>query len=337
MRRLWARNRTVTLAWSLIFSGLVIIAITLAGPALQNHFALKAAGGSPEGPLPKAAFTWHLHRRFHPDYHLVWVKLPKEAPFTVLPAIAQPGTLLGVEDWPNQGSLAEIIINAGYFDPNNKKTVSWVTLPDGRTLNPKENERLTENSNLAPWLPAIWERSEFRTLSCDTNKIRYEIAPHSQALPERCHQLGAVGGGPRLLPESTAEQEAFWVPAKQRDAVGYNRPDARMAIGFTEGGDLMLVMVQQPRSLKGKGGLSLPAFQAVLKELGLVEALNLDGGGSTSLWAKDIGTLYGATLPDGQAEKRKVLSVLQVWPAPTHTDKQLLPVQPGKALLKAPQ
>jgi exopolysaccharide biosynthesis protein len=70
-------------------------------------------------------------------------------------------------------------------------------------------------------------------------------------------------------------------------------------------------MVEQDNS---SGGVSLPELAETLKTLGAVEAINLDGGSSSSFWHKETGAVYGKKQQDGNPVKRPVLSVLSVEP-----------------------
>ena len=62
------------------------------------------------------------------------------------------------------------VINAGFFDAKNKKTVSYVTIDGKEVLNPKENENLINNEALKPHLDKILNRSEFRILQDEKGK-----------------------------------------------------------------------------------------------------------------------------------------------------------------------
>ncbi len=205
------------------------------------------------------------------------------------------------------------IINGGFFDAANGKTTSYI-IEDGKTVgDPKLNPRLMNNRDLAPYLNQIFNRSEFRTYLC--GEVReYAIAPHNESVPAGCKLLDALGAGPRLLTDITAETEGFFRrEAKRivRDPIGVEMPNARSAIGITAGGDLILVMVAQKPDSLPNSGLSLPELADFLRSLGVKEALNLDGGSSSSFYF-DGRTYYGKLDKDGQPIKRSVKSVLIV-------------------------
>ncbi|MDQ3938294.1 MAG: phosphodiester glycosidase family protein, partial [Chloroflexota bacterium] len=85
----------------------------------------------------------------------------------------------------------------------------------------------------------------------------------------------------------------------------------RTAVGITAGGRVILVTVDGRSSTSG--GLTLPELAEVMLGLGAVSALNLDGGGSTTMAVRDPGDLDVSivnTPSDGT--ERTVATALQV-------------------------
>ena len=107
----------------------------------------------------------------------------------------------------------------------------------------------------------------------------------------------AIGGGPVLVQDGRADltwtEEVFFGGS----GVDTTSARARTAVGYTAAGDLLLVVVPE------RSGLTLPALAALFVDLGAVEALNLDGGGSSALSAG------GVSLVDSG---RPVVSVLRL-------------------------
>ena len=88
--------------------------------------------------------------------------------------------------------------------------------------------------------------------------------------------VAALGGSPRLLDKGKAAY-----PAGETDSFTQGR-HPRTMVGVTAAGELLLVTAD------GRGasaGLTLPEAAALLAGLGAVDALNLDGGGSTTFVA----------------------------------------------------
>jgi len=76
-----------------------------------------------------------------------------------------PETLETVEEAAEK-NYAKVAINAGFFDPNNGKTISYILKNNNIIENPENNERLTQSEELKPYLEKIYNRSEFRNMSC---------------------------------------------------------------------------------------------------------------------------------------------------------------------------
>ncbi|QLE41627.1 phosphodiester glycosidase family protein [Nostoc sp. C052] len=233
--------------------------------------------------------------------------IPANSRFLVTPALSEK--VATVEEFA-QKHQATAILNAGFFDPANQKTTSYVVIQGKLIADPKENERLVNNPNLKPYLGQILNRTEFRRYLCGQT-IRYSIALHSQSPPAGCQLVDAIGAGPRLLPQLSLVKEGFVDNANKRDALGSNQPNARTAVGITRDGSVVLVMVAQKPSAPSTSGISLPGLADLMKTLGAEQAMNLDGGSSSSLYYKGK-TFYGKVDLEGNSIKRPVKSVLLV-------------------------
>ena len=233
--------------------------------------------------------------------------IPASSKFLVTPALSKK--VSAVEDFSRQ-TRSNAIVNGGFFDPVNQKTTSYVVLFGKLVADPRENERLTNNPNLKPYLAKILNRTEFRRYLCGQT-IRYDITLHSEPPPTGCQLVVALGGGPSLLPELTLAQEGFVDNGNGRDALGSRQPNARTAVGITRNGSVILVMVAQKPDAPTKSGMSLPALADLMKTLGVEKAMNLDGGSSSSLYYNGK-SYYGKVDKALNPVKRPVKSVLLV-------------------------
>lgn len=129
----------------------------------------------------------------------------------------------------------------------------------------------------------------------------------------------AIGGGPNLVSNGqvnvTYDQEVMF-----GSGVGLDNGDPRTAIGYTADGKIILFVVD------GRGaslGMSLPQVAQTMIDLGCVEAVNLDGGGSSTFYAD--GMLRNTPSDGGE---RLVASAFAVVPAPSY-DNQMDTEGPG--------
>lgn len=197
------------------------------------------------------------------------------------------------------------VLNGGYFDPKNHQTTSYIVQNGELVANPEDNERLINNPDLTLYLKKILNRSEFRRYQCG-NTRRYDITLHQQPPPAGCVIVAALGGGPQLLPEITAEAEGFVDSEKGRDAIGSNQPNARSALGITKEGDIIWVMAEQKPL-----GVTLAELAAFFSTLGVEKAINLDGGSSSAFYYQGK-TYYGKIDEEGNPVQRPVKSVLLI-------------------------
>ncbi len=118
----------------------------------------------------------------------------------------------------------------------------------------------------------------------------------------------AIAAGPLLIKDGvvhiTDNEEVFF---------GSSIPNVhpRTAAGVTEDGEVLLLVVdgRQPASR----GVNLVELASILLDLGAVQALNLDGGGSSTFFAG--GELLNR--PSGGRDQREVMSAITVQCAPS--------------------
>lgn len=211
-----------------------------------------------------------------------------------------------------QGAVAGL--NGGYVNHQDGVSASYVTIDGGLRSDPHDNDLLVNNPKLKPYLGRIFHRTELRVLAGPSGTC-WRLAPHAEPLPAGYRLMHALQAGPRLLPTLRLEQEGF-VAYGRRDAQGrrplvrdgiaaYGRA-ARSALGLRPDGTMLLVAALGPEG----GGLTLPELRDLLASEGCSEALNLDGGSSTSLVVRDGDRLNEYAPPKGGAKVRSVLLIL---------------------------
>jgi hypothetical protein len=124
--------------------------------------------------------------------------------------------------------------------------------------------------------------------------------------------LGVVNGGPRLLrggrPDVTADAEGFDHPGDPGFYYAFGlRRNPRTIAGVTRGGRLLLVAVDG-RAPGYSAGLDFEEDAAVMRALGAVDAVNLDGGGSTTMTVR--GTVV--TRPSDATGERPIADAIVV-------------------------
>ena len=120
--------------------------------------------------------------------------------------------------------------------------------------------------------------------SGDRLDINVEIVPYSLTQPMELKQI--VGGGPRLVKGGrvyvSKKEEKF-----KRDIA--TARTSRTAVGITGAGNILFVAIDKTSRIKSDGltksqGMTLEELSELLMILGAVDAMNLDGGGSTTMY-----------------------------------------------------
>jgi hypothetical protein len=121
--------------------------------------------------------------------------------------------------------------------------------------------------------------------------------------------LMGLGGGPTLIKNGviriTHDEEVFF-----GSGIDWTSPRARTAVGFTDDQKLILLIVEEG-SANNSVGATLQQLAEILLSLGAKQAMNLDGGGSTTLSVK--GSLFSR--PQGGTFQRPMPSILAVVPS----------------------
>ncbi|MGH2412410.1 MAG: phosphodiester glycosidase family protein [Microcystaceae cyanobacterium] len=283
------------------------IAFAVSCQATQSPSGEQSGSDSPvSASSPEPTLQYQIYELSGSTVHTLLI--PTKSQFSVKVALSPTVDTL---DTFAQRHRALAVLNGGFFDANNAKTTSYIIEHGQVVADPKLNERLMQNPNLTPYLARILNRSELRRYLC-SKTVRYAIAFHNDSIPKDCQFTDALGGGPRLLPKITAQAEGFSDEAGGkiiRDPLGLKQANARTAVGITREGNLLWVMAAQKFISSGTSGLSLPELANFLKTLGVEEAINLDGGSSSSLYYR-AKIYYGKVDERGNLVKRPVKSAL---------------------------
>jgi hypothetical protein len=220
---------------------------------------------------------------------------------------------------------AAVVLNAGYFGADERRTYpSGLLLEDGRMISAAADYQTREDPNSKEKVRYELTRGAIGFLADDRADIAYCVTKDKKVfeVPEPVRNkagrpatrvpsdqwrpwavVDAVQAGPMLVQggvvDVTDDEEVFF---------GTTIPlvHPRSAVGVTADGDVILLVVdgRQPRSR----GVDLSELALILHSLGCVEALNLDGGGSSALVVNG----ERLNLPCGEPKEREVASALVV-------------------------
>jgi exopolysaccharide biosynthesis protein len=114
----------------------------------------------------------------------------------------------------------------------------------------------------------------------------------------------AIGGGPVLVQEG-----AVFITNKEEQLYAFEKNDLhpRTAIGYTRNHRLVILVIQG-RTPGVAEGATLEEEARILVELGCIEAMNLDGGGSSCMLINGRETI----VPADEGKQRAVASVFMV-------------------------
>ncbi|MCY3001528.1 MAG: family 10 glycosylhydrolase [Planctomycetota bacterium] len=218
---------------------------------------------------------------------------------------------------------ALVAINAGYFGGG--KSLSLV-VDDGKELSPNAPSIARDGVSLFPTRGAFGLFPDGTSdigwvYDVDGKLVSYAVpspirsgAPQPRPSAEFPAQMRpwtpelALGGGPVLIESGTTrityEEEVFF--GSGMGSIDSRHP--RTALGYTHDGRLLLLVVDG-RS-RESAGATLGDLARELRARGAVEALNLDGGGSTTLVVN--GTVINQ--PSDKSGAREVASALLLVP-----------------------
>ncbi|MFN8577013.1 MAG: phosphodiester glycosidase family protein [Candidatus Sericytochromatia bacterium] len=184
-------------------------------------------------------------------------------------------------------------INGGFFNHSDGSPVSKVYINDNLLDDPKNNKSLVNNKKLKNLLDKIFNRSELRLTEFKGQK-KINICLNDYPLKNGERRLYSLQAGPQLLPRITLEEEAFISKDSKgnilRDGISSFSKVARSAVGITKEQNLIFVSI-------GDKGLTIDELSTVMKNLGAIKAMALDGGSSVSMvWTEGNNYKYFSSM-----------------------------------------
>ena len=177
-------------------------------------------------------------------------------------------------------SKATLTVNAGFFDPKNGKTISYIVTDRMISADPMFNSSLLANPFFRKNMNIILNRSEFRIMQCG-NKFQYDIVSHNSSVPFGCAVITSAQGGPLVLPELRLEEEGFVVRDEEgnvtREAASVLHKTSRTVIGVKGNDECHIFIVTD------ENPMDMYEVKELCKKYGLTRAMAFDGGSSTSM------------------------------------------------------
>lgn len=201
---------------------------------------------------------------------------------------------------------SELTVNAGFFDPKNGKTISYIVTDRMISGDPMFNTSLTSSPFFRKNMNTILNRSEFRVMQCGNN-FEYAIVSHKSEVPFGCALVTSAQGGPLILPELRLEEEGFIVKNSEgkviRESASVLHKTSRTIIGIkgTDECHILIITDDNP--------MDMYEVQKLCSELKLDRAMAFDGGSSTSLNYKNIEVV--STKGDGAGRMVKSFMIIQ--------------------------
>ncbi len=237
--------------------------------------------------------------------------LPLEAWFVRIPA--RYALRVAVSDDPadrreTTSSLARdagacVAVNGGYFRMGDfPASAVGLLVQDGRVTAPATRETGPDSARQAVTRAALGRGADGRyQVGWAAGDDALAPQPGGEARP--WHPAQALGAGPMLLQNGqyriTAYEEGFGGTMPQRHP--------RTAAGIAANGDLILMVVDGRHA--GSRGAYFAELARLMRSAGARDALNLDGGGSTTLVVR--GRLVNH--PTGGQVEREVMNALLVF------------------------
>ena len=228
--------------------------------------------------LPKGAEGYTLLRAEILDSHQT-VSVIKYSPKKFKTAIVQPEKLTRLSA-SAKAHGADFGVNAGYWDVRINKPSTYLKL---------NNEQIA--------VTADFEKERVDGLVCVSKKkvvLDYCKAGHESAHAKKYKNI--LAAGPVLIDEGKCIDHDAYTKGMVDNAGGkpvgafytYTQRHPRTAIGTDKKGNVYLVVVDG-RSAGNAEGVTITELTKICAWLGMRDAINLDGGGSSTMWTAEEG------------------------------------------------
>ena len=179
----------------------------------------------------------------------------------------------------------DFVVNGGFFDVKNGKSVSYVTIDNELVADVEDNVKLMKSLKAQGRYEQVLSRAELRILENKRHKLKFDIASHNDPIKKGYKIKHALQAGPMLLPTIDLVQEGFVI--KENDIVKSQSVDIlkrreRTAIGL-KGKYLYIVLFTKDHKVD-----AYEMKKYMEKTLKVKKSMALDGGLSTAVNYKNI-------------------------------------------------
>ena len=179
----------------------------------------------------------------------------------------------------------DLVVNGGYYDVKNGKSVSYVIIDGILEGNLDNHTDLIESLKKEERLDKVKSRAEFRILENKRHKLKFDIARHTDPIKKGWTIKHSLQAGPMLYPAMDLVNEGFVVYeddiVKSQSADILKRRE-RTAIAL-KGKYLYIVIFTKDHKVDAK---ELKDFME--KNLKVDKAMAFDGGISTAINCKNV-------------------------------------------------
>lgn len=180
----------------------------------------------------------------------------------------------------------DLVVNGGFFDVDNGKDASYVTIDNVLVGNIEKHYTLIENLKKEDRLDKVLSRAELRILENKRHKLKFDITRHNDPIDKNYTIKHALGAGPMILPAMDLEGEGFVVYDEHRivksQSVDILKRRERTVVGL-KGKYLYIVLFTKDYRVDAN-----ELCDYLFNKLKLKKALALDGGLSTAINHKDM-------------------------------------------------
>ena len=211
----------------------------------------------------KKGVTWyqgHFENLFNSVQEINWVEIDLRRYHKNIHIAAEPSKLVTTSNFAEQNQ-ALVAINASFFDMKNGGSVDYLKVNNQVLSESKEKPNARAN--------AVFSIA----------KKKLSIQAYNKENTESSKAASIMVAGPLLL------QAAQYVELA-KNAFNDNR-HPRTAIGISTKHKLILMVVDGRSNMAN--GMNLKELSQVMKWIGAKDAMNLDGGGSSTLYIKGAG------------------------------------------------